>query len=246
MIFPLFSMWTYLLKFCHSSHLHIYAQPCWYKVLACNNAESISQRKRITCHLNNIIPRIIQVIETRLRVYRNCATKNWDILFCRYFVIAMALVGGYLVLSLPISIVTIVRPHAVGPRLLLLILDTVSSLIISFLSSDTTQFVTWQIKMKMFSYIAGNINFCYSCRRRRRCHCLLSSQRQSKHKLVRNLPAIWWFLPESQWGCGGILHSCSPLRDVGGALWFCSPKALRDTKFYGSTPVFLLYLRNCC
>ncbi|GAY33041.1 hypothetical protein CUMW_005320 [Citrus unshiu] len=44
----------------------------------------------------------------------------------QYFVIAMALVGGYLVLSLPFSIVTIVRPHAVGPRLLLLILDTVT------------------------------------------------------------------------------------------------------------------------
>ncbi|KAL9425385.1 hypothetical protein AB3S75_032357 [Citrus x aurantiifolia] len=44
----------------------------------------------------------------------------------QYFVIAMALVGSYLVLSLPLSIVTIVRPHAVGPRLLLLILDTVT------------------------------------------------------------------------------------------------------------------------
>ncbi|KAE8661241.1 Casparian strip membrane protein 1 [Hibiscus syriacus] len=41
-----------------------------------------------------------------------------------FFVIAMALVGGYLVLSLPFSIVTIVRPHAVAPRLLLFILDT--------------------------------------------------------------------------------------------------------------------------
>ncbi|PON99721.1 Casparian strip membrane protein [Trema orientale] len=43
-----------------------------------------------------------------------------------FFVIAMAIVGGYLVLSLPFSIVTIVRPHAVGPRLLLLLLDTVA------------------------------------------------------------------------------------------------------------------------
>ncbi|KAG8503401.1 hypothetical protein CXB51_001376 [Gossypium anomalum] len=42
-----------------------------------------------------------------------------------YFVIAMALVGGYLLLSLPFSIVTIVRPIAVAPRLLLFILDTV-------------------------------------------------------------------------------------------------------------------------
>ncbi|XP_022744640.1 casparian strip membrane protein 1 [Durio zibethinus] len=43
-----------------------------------------------------------------------------------FFVIAMALVGGYLVLSLPFSIVTIVRPHAVAPRLLLFILDIVA------------------------------------------------------------------------------------------------------------------------
>ncbi|GMJ12040.1 Casparian strip membrane domain protein 2 [Hibiscus trionum] len=43
-----------------------------------------------------------------------------------FFVIAMALVGGYLVLSLPFSIVTIVRPYAVAPRLLLFILDTVA------------------------------------------------------------------------------------------------------------------------
>ncbi|XP_041025094.1 mitochondrial fission protein ELM1 isoform X2 [Juglans microcarpa x Juglans regia] len=44
----------------------------------------------------------------------------------QFFVIAMGIVGGYLVLSLPFSIVSIVRPHAIGPRLLLLILDTVA------------------------------------------------------------------------------------------------------------------------
>ncbi|XP_054790427.1 casparian strip membrane protein 1-like [Prosopis cineraria] len=43
----------------------------------------------------------------------------------QFFVIAMAIAGGYLVLSLPFSIVTIIRPHAVGARLLLIILDTV-------------------------------------------------------------------------------------------------------------------------
>ncbi|KAG4402446.1 hypothetical protein GLYMA_02G201000v4 [Glycine max] len=43
----------------------------------------------------------------------------------RFFVITMALVAGYLVLSLPFSIVAIIRPHAVGPRLFLIILDTV-------------------------------------------------------------------------------------------------------------------------
>ncbi|KAJ7971606.1 CASP-like protein [Quillaja saponaria] len=44
----------------------------------------------------------------------------------QFFVIAMAIVSGYLVLSLPFSIVGIVRPNVVGPRLLLLILDTVA------------------------------------------------------------------------------------------------------------------------
>ncbi|BAT81517.1 hypothetical protein LR48_Vigan07g113000 [Vigna angularis] len=43
----------------------------------------------------------------------------------QFFVITMALVGGYLVLSLPFSVVAIIRPHAVGPRLFLIILDTV-------------------------------------------------------------------------------------------------------------------------
>ncbi|KAF7152394.1 hypothetical protein RHSIM_Rhsim01G0204200 [Rhododendron simsii] len=42
-----------------------------------------------------------------------------------FFVIANAIASGYLVLSLPFSIVCIVRPTAVGIRLLLLVLDTV-------------------------------------------------------------------------------------------------------------------------
>ncbi|CAI8602424.1 unnamed protein product [Vicia faba] len=43
----------------------------------------------------------------------------------QFFVISMAIVAGYLVLSLPFSIVAIIRPHATGPRLFLIILDTV-------------------------------------------------------------------------------------------------------------------------
>ncbi|KAH0976659.1 hypothetical protein GBA52_026378 [Prunus armeniaca] len=46
--------------------------------------------------------------------------------FTQFFVIGMGIVGAYLVLSLPFSIVTIVRPHAVAPRLLLLIFDTLA------------------------------------------------------------------------------------------------------------------------
>ncbi|XXG65081.1 hypothetical protein AAC387_Pa05g2876 [Persea americana] len=41
-----------------------------------------------------------------------------------FFVIGNAIVSGYLVLSLPFSIVTIVRPHAVGIRFLLVLFDT--------------------------------------------------------------------------------------------------------------------------
>ncbi|GMN39427.1 hypothetical protein TIFTF001_008666 [Ficus carica] len=44
----------------------------------------------------------------------------------QFFLIGMAFVGGYLVLSLPFSIVAIVRPHALGIRLLLIIMDTVA------------------------------------------------------------------------------------------------------------------------
>ncbi|QHO31087.1 hypothetical protein HN51_019342 [Arachis hypogaea] len=43
----------------------------------------------------------------------------------RFFVVANAAVAGFLILSLPFSIVCIVRPLAAGPRLLLLIIDTV-------------------------------------------------------------------------------------------------------------------------
>ncbi|KAM7522572.1 hypothetical protein LguiA_012474 [Lonicera macranthoides] len=42
-----------------------------------------------------------------------------------FFVIANAIASAYLVLSLPFSIVAIVRPHIVGVRLLLFICDTV-------------------------------------------------------------------------------------------------------------------------
>lgn len=42
-----------------------------------------------------------------------------------YFVIANAIVGGYLLLSLPISILNIVRPRAAALRVILILFDTV-------------------------------------------------------------------------------------------------------------------------
>ncbi|KAK6147261.1 hypothetical protein DH2020_018173 [Rehmannia glutinosa] len=41
-----------------------------------------------------------------------------------FFVIAMSIVTGYLVLSVPFSIVSIARPLVPGPRLLLIVCDT--------------------------------------------------------------------------------------------------------------------------
>lgn len=45
---------------------------------------------------------------------------------CRFFVVANAVAVGYVGLSMPFSIVCIIRPRAIGPRLLLVIFDTVS------------------------------------------------------------------------------------------------------------------------
>ncbi|KZV17370.1 casparian strip membrane protein 3-like [Dorcoceras hygrometricum] len=49
-----------------------------------------------------------------------------------FFVVAHAIASGYLVLSLPFSIVGIVRPHARGLKLLLIISDTV---VLTFITS---------------------------------------------------------------------------------------------------------------
>ncbi|URD73331.1 CASP-like protein [Musa troglodytarum] len=43
----------------------------------------------------------------------------------RFFVVGNAIAAGYLVLSLPFSLAAMVRPQAIGPRLLLFVLDTV-------------------------------------------------------------------------------------------------------------------------
>lgn len=43
----------------------------------------------------------------------------------RFFVIANAITAAYLALSIPISIVCIIRPQLVAPRVLLIFLDIV-------------------------------------------------------------------------------------------------------------------------
>ncbi|CAL9750137.1 unnamed protein product, partial [Musa acuminata subsp. burmannicoides] len=42
-----------------------------------------------------------------------------------FFVVGNAIAAGYLVLSLPFSLAAMIRPQAIGPRLLLFVLDTV-------------------------------------------------------------------------------------------------------------------------
>jgi len=105
----------------------------------------------------------------------------------------MAIVAGYLVLSLPFSIVAIVRPRAAGPRLLLIILDTVSSLnaVKSTSHSEISNPQLILTKKNLYPFLAGGTDskhccWCCSC-----CHSLLGPQWQLEHKLACYLPTVW-------------------------------------------------------
>ena len=83
---------------------------------------------------------------------------------CRFFVIAMAIVGGYLVLSLPFSIVSIVRPQAVGPRVLLLVLDTVINLFNLLIQHHNSPSFFLAVFDFFTSNSVHNVNiWCYKC-----------------------------------------------------------------------------------
>ncbi|GAB4856317.1 hypothetical protein Ancab_014245 [Ancistrocladus abbreviatus] len=81
-----------------------------------------------------------------------------------FFVIANAVSSAYLILSLPFSIVTIVRPLAKAPRLLLIIFDTIaltlttagagSSAAIVYLAHKGNSNANWQAICQQFN------NFC--------------------------------------------------------------------------------------
>ncbi|KAI3706502.1 hypothetical protein L6452_24290 [Arctium lappa] len=58
-----------------------------------------------------------------------------------FFVIANATAGAYLVLSLPFSIVCIVRPHIVGARLMLIVFDTIAVPLITAAASAAASIV---------------------------------------------------------------------------------------------------------
>ncbi|KAL2900144.1 Casparian strip membrane protein 3 [Bienertia sinuspersici] len=64
------------------------------------------------------LPFFTQFFQFRARYY--------DLPTFTYFVVANAVTAAYLVLSLPFSIVTIVRPLAKAPRLILIIFDTMA------------------------------------------------------------------------------------------------------------------------
>ncbi|MFS7946633.1 Casparian strip membrane protein 1 [Helianthus anomalus] len=51
--------------------------------------------------------------------------RYYDLPAFTFFVIANSITAAYLALSIPISIVCIVRPHLVAPRIILIFLDTV-------------------------------------------------------------------------------------------------------------------------
>lgn len=81
-----------------------------------------------------------------------------------FFVVANGAAGGYVILSLPFSIVCIVRPLAVGPRLLLVVLDTVmmalviaaasSAAAVVYLAHNGSQDANWIAVCQQFT------NFC--------------------------------------------------------------------------------------
>ncbi|KAL0555316.1 hypothetical protein IC582_009259 [Cucumis melo] len=86
----------------------------------------------------------------------------------QFFLIAMGIVAGYLALSLPFSIVCIVRPSAVGLRLLLLILDTVvltlatsaaaAAAAIVYLAHDGNSSTNWLAICDQFEDFCQNIS----------------------------------------------------------------------------------------
>ena len=74
--------------------------------------------------------------------------------------------------------------------------------------------------------IAGDACFDHGWGSLSDCHSLLGTQRRLKRKLDSNLSAIYWFLPECERGCGGIIHSCGYLHVVGYDVCLGSQKAL--------------------
>ncbi|XP_020552577.1 casparian strip membrane protein 3-like [Sesamum indicum] len=80
-----------------------------------------------------------------------------------FFVVANAIASGYLVLSLPFSIVGIVRPSAAGIKLLLLILDTV---LVACSGRDCVLSPQWELQHQLARHLPTVHRFLPACQRR--------------------------------------------------------------------------------
>ncbi|KAL2320239.1 hypothetical protein Fmac_029208 [Flemingia macrophylla] len=81
-----------------------------------------------------------------------------------FFVMANGVISGYAVLTLPFSYVCIVRPHAVPPRLLLMIMDTVMMGLITAAASAGAAIVyvghNGSPEANWMAFCQGFTNFC--------------------------------------------------------------------------------------
>ncbi|KAL6005339.1 hypothetical protein ACLOJK_005905 [Asimina triloba] len=123
-----------------------------------------------------------------------------------FFVIANAIVSGYFVLSLPFSLVTIVRPQAVGLRLLLLVFDTVSLVV------PDTRFCNGGPD-KRWSRVSSSDR-------------VLGPHREFQSKLAPNLPTVQRLLPEHGWRARCFLPRSTLRHALGRHVGFSPPKAL--------------------
>lgn len=116
--------------------------------LSCKIRKTINRYHKLASHIPN------------LSVYKEAMFSSFSFTHdCRFFAIAMALVGGYIVLSLPFSVVCIVRPRAVGLRFLLLILDLVRGVINSSLQHFSCYWVRFLL-IGMESNSEVHVSFC--------------------------------------------------------------------------------------
>lgn len=145
---------------------------------------------------------------------------------------AMAIACVYLALSIAFSIVCIIRPHAVGPRLLLIFFDIVSHPFIN-ISGHYLLLVSYIVVLLELNSIrcvrfAGDACFDHCSGWIIRGHSLLGSQREFKRELASDMPAIRQLLPEDQRSRGGIIHRDAWLHVLGSVVCCCSEKTLRE------------------
>ncbi|KAL0338666.1 UNVERIFIED_CONTAM: Casparian strip membrane protein 2 [Sesamum angustifolium] len=133
-----------------------------------------------------------------------------------FFVIAMSIATGYLVLSVPFSIVCIARPQVTGPRLLLILCDTL--------------LITNPIPVPFVVVVdTDSDNF-----RRRGVGSdrVPGAQRELGRELAGDMPTVHGFLPEGQRSCGGVVHRGGSPHFPGDALRSRPTETLIDEATY--------------